>query len=207
LKEEKFVRIIYCKCLTHKTTGEEIYRATTKYLQQGGLSWKICISVCTDGATAMAGNVKGFNSRIRGQNQNVHTTHCFLHREALVAKTLTKALSDVLDRAVDRVNFIKARQFKSCLFSNLCEEMGAEHQSLLLHTAAGWLSRGKCLDQLHELRKELGCIYAENTAYKEFIVDAYWCAKLLNIWWPIYLRTSKKENRLSSSDKLHGLQV
>ena len=103
--------------MPHNTTREEIYRVTSEYLEQGGLSWKNCISICTDGAAAMTGNVKGFISRIKAQNQNVRTTHCFLHREALVAKTLPKDLSDVLDGAVDIVNFIKARPLKSRLFS------------------------------------------------------------------------------------------
>jgi hypothetical protein len=53
----------------HKTTGEEIYCVTTEYLEQGGQSWKNCISVCTDGAAAMTGNVKGFISRIRKQTK------------------------------------------------------------------------------------------------------------------------------------------
>lgn len=59
------------------------------------------------------------------QNQNICTAHCLLD------KTLPIDLSTVLDMAVDIVNFIKARLLKSCLFSSLCEEMGAEHQSLL----------------------------------------------------------------------------
>lgn len=82
---------------------------TTVYLEQGGLSWKKCVSVCTDGAAAMMGSAKGFINRVRAQNVNVRCTHCFLHREALVAKTLPKELSDVLDSAEDIVNFIKAR--------------------------------------------------------------------------------------------------
>ena len=121
----------------------------------------------------MTGNVKGFISRIKAQNQNVRTTHCFLHREELAAKTLPKALSDVLDGAVDIVNFIKARPLKSRLFSIICEEMGAEHQSLLLHTAVRWLSRGKVLDRLYELREELRVFLSgENSAYAELIADA-----------------------------------
>ena len=56
-------------CLPHKTTGEVIYCVITEYLEQGGQSWKNCISVCTDGAAAMTGNVKGFISRIRKQTK------------------------------------------------------------------------------------------------------------------------------------------
>ena len=70
-----FVRFIdlFCKCLPDKTMGEEIYCVTTEYLEQGGLSWKKIIIVCTDAAATMTGNVKGFISRIREQNQNSRT--------------------------------------------------------------------------------------------------------------------------------------
>ena len=205
---------LFCKCLPHNTTGEEIYRVTTEYLEQGGLSWRNCNSVCTDGAAAMTGNAKGFISRIRAQNPHVRTTHCFLHREALVAKTLPKELSDVLDGAVGIVNFIKARPLKSRLFSILCDEMGAEHQSLLFHTAVRWLSRGKVLDRLYELREELGVFLSgENSAYAELIADAQWCAKLAylaDIFKHLNELNSKmqgkEENLLSSSDKLRGFK-
>ena len=162
----------------------------------------------------MTGNVKGFISRIKAQNQNVRTTHCFLHREELAAKTLPKALSDVLDGAVDIVHFIKARPLKSRLFSIICEEMGAEHQSLLLHTAVRWLSRGKVLDRLYELREELRVFLSgENSAYAELIAHAQWCAKLAHLA-DIFKHLDelnskmqgKEENLLSSSDKLHGFK-
>ena len=67
----------------------------------------------TDGAASMTGRYKGFVSRVKEVNPDVMATHCFLHREALVAKTLPKELSAVLDDAVHIVNFIKARPLKS----------------------------------------------------------------------------------------------
>lgn len=205
---------LFCKPLPNKTTGEEMYRVTTEYLEKGGLSWKNCISICTDGAAAMTGCAKGFISRAKQQNPDIRTTHCFLHREALASKTLPKELSDVLDRAVDIVNFIKARPLKSRLFSILCEEMGAAHQSLLLHTAVRWLSRGKVLGRLCELREELRVFLTEEkSAYAELLADEQWCLKLayladifkhlneLNI-----KMQGKEENLLSSSDKLRGFR-
>ena len=53
------------------------------------------------------------------------------------------------------VNFIKSRPLHSRLFATLCTEMGAEHQQLLLHTKVRWLSRGRVLIRLFELRFEV----------------------------------------------------
>ncbi|XP_035233577.1 SCAN domain-containing protein 3-like [Stegodyphus dumicola] len=78
----------FCKVLPEKTTGEEIFRVTSEYLEQG-LKWENCTSVCTDGAAAMVGRTKGFVSRVKERNPDVIITLCFLHREALVAFTIS----------------------------------------------------------------------------------------------------------------------
>ena len=51
---------LFCKAMPDKTTGEEIFRVTSEYLEQGGLQWLSCVNVCTDGAAAMGGRIQGF---------------------------------------------------------------------------------------------------------------------------------------------------
>src|SRR4029434_8662881 len=109
---------LFCKAMPEKTTGEEIFRVTSEYLNQGRLQWDSCVGVCTDGAAAMVGRIKGFVSRVTERNPDVVVTHCFLHREALVAKTLPAELTGVLERVVSMVNYIKTRPLKSRLFSS-----------------------------------------------------------------------------------------
>ena len=37
---------LFCKALPEKKTGEEIFRVASEYLEEGGLTWEKCISVC-----------------------------------------------------------------------------------------------------------------------------------------------------------------
>ncbi|XP_077970335.1 zinc finger BED domain-containing protein 5-like [Styela clava] len=53
------------------------------------------------------------------------------------------------------MNFIKSKPLQSRLFEKLCEEMGSNHKTLLMHTEIRWLSRGKVLTRLGELREEV----------------------------------------------------
>jgi len=92
---------------------------------------------------------------------NASWTHCNIHREVLVSKNLPDNLKMVLNTSVKIVNFIKARPLQSRLFEKLCEEMGSFHKSLLLHTEVRWLSRGKVLTRLVELREEVALFLKE----------------------------------------------
>jgi len=80
------------------------------------LSWESCFSICTDGANSMIVSIKSFVSAVKKYNKNILSEHCFLHREALVAKTIGPQLKNVLDDAVKIVNFIKTRSLKSRFF-------------------------------------------------------------------------------------------
>ena len=53
------------------------------------------------------------------------------------------------------VNYLKARPLNQHLFSCLCDEMGADHIRLLLHTEVRWLSRDQVLKRVYELREEI----------------------------------------------------
>ncbi|XP_067131372.1 zinc finger BED domain-containing protein 5-like [Centruroides vittatus] len=87
----------FCKQLPERATGEEIFRVTNEYVLQNELKWKDCVSVCTDGAAAMTGRVKGSVAQVREINPNIRCDHCLIHREAIVAKSLPPSLKAVLN--------------------------------------------------------------------------------------------------------------
>jgi hypothetical protein len=67
----------------------------------------------------MTDKIKGVVSLVKEKNPNVITTHCFLHCEALVLKTIEEHLNKVLSDAVAMINFIKQHPLSSHLFAKL----------------------------------------------------------------------------------------
>ena len=108
--------------------------------------------------------------------QSLHTQH---PREALAAKTLQSSFKDVLDNVIKVVNLIKARALKSRMFTIMCNDMGAKHDKLLLHTEMRWLSRGKVLFRLFELRAEVRLFLIDmNSPFQNLFCDDVWLSKL-----------------------------
>jgi hypothetical protein len=74
---------------------------------------------------------------------------------------MLEELEKVLNQSVKIVNFIKARSLNSRLFEKLCQSMDSDHQQVLLHTEVRWLSCGKVLSRLFELRDEIRVFFID----------------------------------------------
>lgn len=208
-------QFFFCKELSVTTKGEDVFNILNDYLDKWQLSWKSCVGICTDGAPSMVGCIKGLVSFIKKQNENVITTHCFLHREALMSKTLGEKLKEVLDQVVQMVNFVKTRPVKSRIFEQICINMDSQHRRLLLHTDVRWLSRGKVLTRVHELRRELLTFFEsmKQSHFCNLLRSEFWVAKLgylANIFQHLNILNTnmqgKEENILTSTDKTKAFQ-
>jgi hypothetical protein len=213
--EEILENFLFCKELSETTKGLDVFDVVTSYLESNSLSWSGCEGVCTDGAPSMVGCLKGFVTLVKQINPNVVTTHCFLHREALVAKTIGPELNQVLIKVVKMVNYIKQRPLKSRIFAKLCESMESSHVSLLLHTEVRWLSRGKVLSRCYELKDELRIFFLQDCMkeFSDLLSNELWCSKLAYLADIFQLLNNvnssmqgRKENILTSTDKMHSLQ-
>lgn len=206
-------QFLCCRELTGHTKGKDIFNCITTYLEKYQISWDFCVGICTDGCPSMAGSIKGCVTLVKENNPNIISTHCFLHREVLVSKTLPNTLKYVLDEVVQIVNYIKSRPLQERIFKQLCISMDAKYESLLLHTEIRWLSRGKVLCRLLELKDELLC-YFRNAAVDKFaknFENDIWCAKLAYLADIFkYLNSvntsiqGKNENILTATDKILG---
>uniref|UniRef100_A0A3B3H3A2 Uncharacterized protein n=1 Tax=Oryzias latipes TaxID=8090 RepID=A0A3B3H3A2_ORYLA len=169
---------LFCRSLPTNTTGEAIFHSLNDFIVKNNLDWSRCVGICTDGATAMTGKQKGLVARIAAVAPSAVTTHCCIHREQLAVKKMPQCLKSVLDESVKIVNKIKAKQLNSLLFKALCEEMGSEHTKLLFHTEVRWLSRGKVLTRLFELRDEVMLFLHHSDELYDRMHDFQWLAKL-----------------------------
>jgi hypothetical protein len=122
------------------------------------------VGVCSDGARAMTGKHSGFVAHIKEVAPDAKFVHCSIHRQALAARKMPAILKTVLTEAVKAVNLIKSRATNSRLFSIVCNEMGSEHDKLLLQTEVRCLSRGNVLSRLFELRSEVHIFLSDTTS-------------------------------------------
>lgn len=201
---------LFCKPLPTRSTGEQVFAMLNDFINSSGLQWTQCLAVCTDGAASMTGRHTGLVARIRAVAPHIMSTHCMIHREALASKHLSNDFAEILSDCVKIVNFIKAKPLNNRLFAKLCAESGAEHKHLLLHAEVRWLSRGKVIERLFELRSELLEFLTQyNVDLAGKVADDLWLLKLayladifsqLNI-----LNTSmqgEESNILKSTDKI-----
>jgi hypothetical protein len=147
---------------------------------ENSIPWNNCIDVCTDGAKDMVGNVAGVVARIKKVSPNCTSSHCVvLHRHSLATKKMPVLLKQVLDNVVKIINHVKTRPLQCRLLKILCEDMGALFKSFLLHTEVRWLSRGKALSRLLELRTEVFSILKDNNSLlADYLNDQEWLYKL-----------------------------
>jgi hypothetical protein len=146
---------MFCIPLSERCTGSDIFKAVNDYFTAEDIFWANSAGICTDGAASLTEHKKGFQAEVQKISPHVNFMHCIIHREALASRDLEPKLHSVLQEAVKVVNFVKARPLNSRLFAILCEEMQADHKPLLLHSEVRWLSRGKVLKRLVELKEEV----------------------------------------------------
>lgn len=170
---------LFCHSLTAHTTAEEIFKALNDFIEDNSIDWKRCCGICSDGARAMTGRHSGLVKRVQDVAPTAVWSHCIIHRQALAAKKMPEELRAVLGEAVKIVNLIKSRALNARLFSILCDEMGAHFRQLLLHSEVRWLSRGKVLTRLCDLREEVLLFLAQiNSPLVKHMEDMNWVARL-----------------------------
>uniref|UniRef100_K7F2Y8 DUF4371 domain-containing protein n=1 Tax=Pelodiscus sinensis TaxID=13735 RepID=K7F2Y8_PELSI len=147
--------LIFCVPLKDRCTREDIFSTVNDFFKKNNLLWKNCVSVTIDGTAAFTEVKKGFWDKVTEIALHVKFIHCIIPRQAIAAKKLEPEVHKVLQDVIDVVNFIKTRPLNSRIFTILCNEMGSDHENLLYHTEVCWLSSGKVLNRVVELKDAL----------------------------------------------------
>nr|XP_039252531.1 zinc finger MYM-type protein 6-like [Styela clava] len=163
--------LLCCISLSGRTTKAEIFRFLDAYITAKGIDWGIGVGVCTNGATSMTGCRSEMVTKIKEvAHEKMLYTHCIIHREHLASKKPSPELKNVMNNAVKIVNAIKTRPLNS---------MDSQHQHLLFHAEVRWLSRGRVLTRLFNLRGETKLFLIEiSFPLAEFMTDETWLFKL-----------------------------
>ncbi|XP_065577011.1 zinc finger BED domain-containing protein 5-like [Artemia franciscana] len=92
---------------------------------------------------------------------------------------MNSLLPDTLREAAKVINFINARSLTSRLFKLMYEEMGYEHQHLLLYTKVHCLSLGKIFNRLLSSDKKFICsFWIKTSAFSSLFEKQDWVCKL-----------------------------
>ncbi|XP_011280330.2 SCAN domain-containing protein 3 isoform X1 [Felis catus] len=176
IKEEFF----FSASLPTNTTSSELCEAVKNYVvNKCGLEFQFCVGLCSDGAASMTGRRSEVVAQIKELAPECKITHCFIHREGLAMKKISAELNSVLTDTVKIVNYVKSNALNSRLFSLLCDNMEADHKQLLLHAEMRWLSRGKVLSRMFEIRNELLVfLQSKKPVWSQLFKDVNWTARL-----------------------------
>ncbi|GFV92072.1 zinc finger BED domain-containing protein 5 [Trichonephila clavipes] len=147
--------LLFCKPIKLKATAIALFAILNNFINEANIEWKNCVGICTDGARTMSGRFKSIQALVKQKSPLCIWRHCMIHREALASKEISPGPNIVLMTVVTVVNYVKMRPLRSRIFSGFCKDMGAVHSSLLFYCEAKWLSRGKILQRVYELRNEI----------------------------------------------------
>ncbi|MBN3283979.1 ZBED5 protein, partial [Polyodon spathula] len=126
---------LFCKPIKMHATGSEMFNILNNFLTSHELKWETCVGICTDRAPSVSGGRACLKAKVFEIAPHILWTHCMIHHEALATRKMDPT--------------------KACLFAILCAEMGEEHNALLFHMEVRWLSKGKVLQCVYDLRNEV----------------------------------------------------
>ncbi|XP_051044784.1 zinc finger MYM-type protein 6 isoform X2 [Phodopus roborovskii] len=172
--------LLFCSEMSSPSTDLEVFELINKYIDSRSLNWNHCVGFCTDGPTSMTDRRSCLKSKIQEITKNtVVFTHCFIHREHLAAEKLSPCLHETLLQSAQILSFVKNSASDSQMLAILCEEVGSEHVNLPLNAELRWLSRGRILTRLFELRQEIEILLNQkHSDLARYFQDKEWVAKL-----------------------------
>ncbi|XP_066569411.1 general transcription factor II-I repeat domain-containing protein 2A-like [Amia ocellicauda] len=124
------------------------------------------------------GLLKLMKDQVKAANpeQEFFFLHCIIHQEVL-SKTVLK-LTHVVDTVTKVVNFIRGKALNHRQFVTLLEESESEYTDLPYHSNVRWISLGKVLKRVRDLKSEIDAFLETKVRDGDFpqLKDADWLA-------------------------------
>lgn len=148
--------------LISDTKGLSIFDAVKFYFDKNNIPLTNVIACATDGAPSMIGCYRGFTAYLKKEVPKVLCVHCVVHRQHLVAKTLSASLHSSLNIIIKAINKIKSNAKNDRIFRLMCDDNDEQYIRLLLHTEVRWLSKGACLSRFVALYDSIMQFFEKN---------------------------------------------
>ncbi|XP_013927350.1 PREDICTED: protein ZBED8-like, partial [Thamnophis sirtalis] len=135
IKDESLTQeLLFARQLKTDTKGESVFHLVEQFFKDKEIPLTNILACATDGAPSMTGRYRGCVAYLKKAVPNVFTIHCDIHRQHLVAKTLSDHLHKSLHTVITAVNKIKVHALNDRLFRELGVEYDEDFDHLLLHT-------------------------------------------------------------------------
>ncbi|XP_030834459.1 general transcription factor II-I repeat domain-containing protein 2-like [Strongylocentrotus purpuratus] len=166
-----YEELVEMRPMSGTTTGSDVAAESIKGVENLGLqnSWGKLSGVTTDGAPAMVGARSGAVAKLiehadeHGETGNdglltsepheIMRYHCIIHQEALCPKVL--GFEEVMSAVIKDVNFIRSHALNHRQFKTVLDELDAQYSDICYFTEVRWLSRGRVLERVFELRNAI----------------------------------------------------
>lgn len=99
-----------------------MFETLNSFMEEKEIPLTNIIACATDGAPAMRGRYQGFIAHLKKEVPGIFTIHCIVHRQHLIAKSMSTQLHASLQLVIKAVNKIKGNPLQDRLFCQLCQE-------------------------------------------------------------------------------------
>ena len=140
------------------TTGKDLYDELKSVLGKFSIFLDKIVGISTDGARTMLSMEVGVSGRLfqdikKVTGREIFVNHCLTHQENLCAKRLS--FFNVTVPIIKLINFIKSHALNHREFKEFLKDLEAEYGDLVFNTEVRWLSRGKMLKRVYNLKSEI----------------------------------------------------
>ena len=159
------------------TRGIDLLEAVMKTIKHLGLPLSKLSGITTDGAPSMVGRQQGLANLLQLEaskvgNDTVMQFHCIIHQGNLCAKSVK--MQNVMSVVTKTVNFIRSKELRHREFQELMHSTDADFDDIPYYTEVRWLSRGKMLKRVFELKDAIQTFMeSKGNSVDEFINEEW----------------------------------